>query len=120
MPASPPPLQHELAAVDRQLAAYNDHDLARFVAEYASDVQVFRPPAVEPVLDGRDAFARHYAANRFNRPALQAEVVNRMVAGRRVVDHEHIRGLAEDGGVVQAIVVYELDERGLIRRVWMY
>ncbi len=59
------------AAVQRQLDAYNDHDLERFIAEYTDDVRVFRPPAPEPVLSGKQAFADHYARNRFNVPELR-------------------------------------------------
>ena len=104
--------------VQRQLEAYNAHDLERFVAEYTDDVQVFRPPATEPVLFGKPAFAAHYAKNRFTLPGLHAELVNRMVAGNTVVDHERITGL-QDGGVVEAIAVYQVSgER--IRSVWFY
>lgn len=103
--------------VQRQLEAYNAHDLERFVAEYTDDVRVFRPPAAEPVLEGKAAFAAHYAQNRFHLPDLHAEVVNRMVAGDKVVDHEHITGLQP--GVVEAIAVYEVVQ-GRIRTVWFY
>lgn len=103
--------------VQRQLDAYNAHDLDRFVAQYTDDVRVFRPPAAEPTLSGKRAFADHYARNRFTLPDLHAEVVNRMVCGNKVVDHEHITGLEPD--VVEAIAVYEV-EGGLIRTVWFY
>ena len=103
--------------VQRQLDAYNARDLERFVAEYTDDVQVFRPPAPEPVLSGKQAFAAHHAKNRFNLPGLHAEVVNRMVSGSTVVDHERITGLQE--GVVEAIAVYQVSG-GLIRCVWFY
>ena len=106
------------APVQRQLDAYNDHDLARFVAEYTDDVQVFRPPATEPVLQGKAAFAAHYAANRFNLPELHAALVNRMVLGDKVIDHERITGLP-GGGTLEAAAVYEVSG-GLIRRVWFY
>ncbi|MFI4923650.1 MAG: nuclear transport factor 2 family protein [Vicinamibacteria bacterium] len=103
--------------MQRQLDAYNAHDLDRFVAQYTDDVRVFRPPAAEPTLSGKHAFADHYARNRFTLPDLHAEVVNRMVCGNKVVDHEHITGLEPD--VVEAIAVYEV-EGGLIRTVWFY
>jgi len=105
------------APVQRQLDAYNSHDVERFAAEYAEDVQVFRPPAVAPVLSGKGAFAEHYAKNRFTIPALHATVVNRMVAGNRVVDHERIVGLGAE--VVEAIAVYEI-EGELIKTVWFF
>ena len=103
--------------VQRQLEAYNAHDLERFVAQYADDIRVYRPPATEPALVGKQAFADHYARNRFTLPNLHAEVVNRMVSGNKVVDHERITGLQP--GVVEAIAVYEV-EGGLIRTVWFH
>lgn len=103
--------------VQRQLDAYNAHDLERFVAEYTDDVRVFRPPGTEPVLSGKTAFAAHYAANRFNLPRLRAEVLNRIVSGNKVVDHERITGLEEQP--VEAIAIYEvIDHR--IRTVWFF
>ena len=103
--------------VQRQLDAYNAHDVERFAAEYADNIQVFRPPAVEPVLSGKAAFAEHYANSRFTIPDLHATVVNRMIAGNKVVDHERIVGLGAE--VVEAIAVYEV-EGGLIKKVWFF
>ncbi|MEO7255306.1 MAG: nuclear transport factor 2 family protein [Casimicrobium sp.] len=103
--------------VQRQMDAYNAHDLERFIAEYTEDVQVFRPPSVAPVLSGKKAFAEHYGKNRFTLPNLHAEVVNRMVVGNTVVDHEHVTGLQD--GVVEAIAVYQITN-GLIGAVWFY
>ena len=71
--------------VQRQLEAYNAHDVERFAAEYADDIQVFRLPATVPVLSGKAAFAEHYAKNRFTNSALRATVVNRMVAASGIV-----------------------------------
>jgi hypothetical protein len=103
--------------VQRQLDAYNAHDLERFLAEYTEDIQVFRPPAAQPILSGKQAFGALYAQNRFNLPKLHAELVNRMVSGDTVVDHERITGLQE--GVVEAIAVYKVTG-GLIRAAWMF
>jgi len=103
--------------VQRQLDAYNARDLERFMAEYADDVQVFRPPTAEPVFSGKAAMARHYAENRFSLPNLHATVVNRMVVGNTVVDHEHIVGIQDK--LVEAIAVYRV-EGGLIRTAWFY
>jgi hypothetical protein len=103
--------------VQRQLDAYNAHDLQRFVAEYSDDVQVFKPPATEPVLSGKAAFAAHYASKRFNLPGLHATVVARMVSGNTVVDHERVVGLEAE--VVEAIAVYRVDG-DRITTVWFY
>ena len=103
--------------VQRQLDAYNARDLERFVAEYADDVRVFRPPAAEPVISGKAALAKHYAENRFSLSNLHATVVNRMVVGNTVVDHEHIVGIQDK--MVEAIAVYRVED-GLIQTVWFY
>jgi hypothetical protein len=103
--------------VQRQLEAYNARDLERFVAEYTDDVQVFRPPAAEPVLSGKKAFGEHYAKNRFVLPKLHARVVNRIVSGDVVVDHEMVAGIGDDE--VSAVAVYKVVD-GKIRAVWFF
>lgn len=105
------------AIVQRQLDAYNAHDLKRFVAEYAEDIQVFRPPALEPILSGRDEFARHYAAHRFNLTSLHARVAARIVCGNKVVDHEIVEGLP--GGLVEVVVVYQISGAHIVN-VWFH
>jgi hypothetical protein len=78
------------APVQRQLDAYNAHDLERFLAEYT---------------------------DRFTIPTLHARLVNRIVAGNIVVDHEDITGLAETNRT--AVAVYEVVD-GRIRTVWFF
>lgn len=103
--------------VQRQLDAYNARDLARFVACYADDVQLFRPPAPEAVMVGKAALAAHYATHRFNLPQLHAQLVNRMVFGNKVVDHERIRGVRDEP--YEAAVVFEVKDT-LISKVWFF
>lgn len=103
-----------VALVARQLAAYNARDLASFVACYSDDITVFRVPATAPALAGKAQFAAFYANERFNRPGLCAEIVNRIVVGRRVIDHERIHGLGDVP--LEVAVAYEIAD-GLIVRV---
>jgi hypothetical protein len=103
--------------VQLQLDAYNAGDLQRFVACYSDQIQVFRPPAPEPILVGKTAFADYYATQRFNRPGLHAQLVNRMVLGRRVIDHERIVGVGDQP--LEMAVVYEVVD-GVIETVWAF
>lgn len=114
--ATAPPSSAE-GPVQRQLDAYNDHDLERFVAEYADDVEVFRMPGTEPVLSGKRALTEHYARNRFDKPGLHARLVARIVSGNIVVDHEDITGLSEQS--IAAVAVYKVED-GKIRTVWFF
>jgi hypothetical protein len=69
------------------------------------------------VLSGKQAFSEHYAKNRFTLPNLHARLVNRIVSGNIVVDHEAVTGLPE--GSRSAVAVYEVVE-GRIRTVWFF
>ena len=98
--------------------AYNARDLARFAACYAEDVHVWRPPAPQPVIVGRQALSNHYAVHRFNLPGLHAELLSRMLIGRKVIDQERIRGIGETP--LEAAAVYAVNDEGLIAAVWFF
>jgi hypothetical protein len=109
-----------LSAVDvvqRQVEAYNDHDLDAFVASYSDIVEIFRMPSAEPSISGKSQLAEFYAAQRFGIPGLKAEILDRIVSGNKVVDLERVHGLRADP--VEMIAVYEIVD-GLIRRVWFF
>jgi hypothetical protein len=104
--------------VQRQLDAYNAHDLARFLAEYTDDVLLFRPPEARPFIAGKVAMSEHYATRRFNLPGLNAALASRMVVGNKVIDHERITGIGD--AVLEGAVVFEVNPDGLICKVWFF
>jgi len=104
--------------VQRQFDAYNARDLERFMAPYAEDVQLFRPPQAEPMLEGKAAMSELYATRVFTLPGLHVELVKRMVLGNKVIDQEHITGMGQ--APVDVAAVYEVNPQGLIRRVWFF
>ena len=101
--------------VQQQLDDYNRRDLAAFVANYADGIEVYRLPAPEPSLVGKEAFARLYETTRFNLPGLRAELVNRIAFGNKVIDHERIHGVRPEPFEVAA--AYEVRD-GLIVKAW--
>ena len=103
--------------VQRQFEAYNARDLDRFCAQYAADIEVFRPPAAAPALAGMAAFRAFYASERFIHAGLHAQLLGRLVLGRTVIDHERIHGVRAEP--YEIAVVYEV-EGGLIRRTWTH
>ena len=105
------------AVVQRQLEAYNARNLERFLAEYSENVRVYRPPAVEPSIAGKVAFGEFYATQRFNHAGLHAELLNRIVLGRKVIDHERISGVREQP--FEVAVVYEIVD-DIIQCTWSY
>jgi hypothetical protein len=103
--------------VQRQLDAYNAHDLAGFAAAFSDSVQVYRMPATQPAILGKAQLAEFYAKHRFNVPGLRAELVERMVVGNKVVDHEFIHGLGNS--VTEGVAVYQVVDE-LITSVWFF
>lgn len=103
------------AFAQRQLDAYNAKDLARFVAEYREDVQVFRLGEGEPLLSGKAALAAHYRQNRFALAHLHAELLGRMVLGDKVIDHERVH--SSGNPVSEVVAIYEVTPQG-IAKVW--
>ncbi len=113
-PASP---DDPVAVVQRQLDAYNAHDLDAFMATYRDDAKVWRVPATAPALDGAHAIRAYYRDHRFNLPTLHADLVARTASGHKVVDHERVTGLGD--GPVDAIAVYDVVD-GRIASVWLF
>lgn len=106
------------AVVQRQLEAYNRHDLEAFMATYRDDARVYRmPEATRPALDGAAAIRAFYRDQRFNRPALHAELVARTTLGDKVVDHERVTGLGD--APTEALAVYQVVD-GRIAAVWLF
>lgn len=97
----------------RQLEAYNAHDLDAFCACFADDVTVELLVEGEEMFQGMTAFRARYT-ERFRHPDLHARLVNRIACGRVVVDEEEVTGLPDSP--LHVIAIYEVAD-GLIRKV---
>ena len=103
--------------VQRQLDAYNAHDLAAFLATYSETADLTRIGKAEAPLTGKGAISDLYASRVFNVQGHRAELVGRLVLGNKVVDHERVFGLSSEP--FEALAVYEVKEE-LIQRVWFF
>ena len=90
--------------VDRQLEAYNAHDLESFLACYSLHVTI-RDGDGRTLMAGTDAVRREYADWFAAHPDVHAEVVGRLVAGGWVVDEERI---TTTDGDMSALVGYHV------------
>jgi hypothetical protein len=105
------------AIVQRQVEAYNAHDVERFVAIYAEDAEIFNSPgAVTPRLSGREAIRADYSALFREFSSAHCTVVNRALEGAYVFDQEMCT-FAPNGPPLRATSIY-LVEGALIKRVW--
>ncbi len=99
----------------RQLDAYNAHDLEAFVACYAEDVVIRRLVDNAVLMQGREALRAGYGPM-FAEGRVHAALVSRMVLGPVAIDEERVTG-HPSGDVVRAIAHYEVRD-GVIRQVW--
>lgn len=103
------------AIVQRQVDAYNAHDLENFLATYSDSVALQTLPDTAAMV-GKDRL-RESSKEWFTRaPAVHADIVHRKVLGSFVVDQERITG-TPDGAPLEAVAIYQVSD-GSIRRVW--
>ena len=101
------------AVVQRQLDAYNARDLDALLATYAPDARQYEHPATLLGTGHEEMRARF--ALRFQEPDLHARLVQRVVMGKLVIDHEVVtRNFPEGKGAVELVAIYEVVE-GRIR-----
>ncbi|MEM9953455.1 MAG: nuclear transport factor 2 family protein [Chloroflexota bacterium] len=101
--------------IQAQVEAYNARDLEAFIALHSPTAQLFDLPTGALICEGESALRARYS-KRFENEALHAEILNRMVHGNRVIDHERITGMHPDC-TVDAVAIYEIIDQK-IQRVW--
>ncbi|WP_172194657.1 nuclear transport factor 2 family protein [Saccharibacillus qingshengii] len=99
----------------RQLDRYNAHDLEGFLEVYAEDAKLYRLPDGALIAEGRAAMRERYR-QRFEIDKVHAKLVNRMVIGSRVIDHEEVTQAGSDTRT-QAAAIYETQD-GRIVAAW--
>ncbi|OYW74175.1 MAG: steroid delta-isomerase [Verrucomicrobia bacterium 12-59-8] len=104
------------ALIQRQIDAYNAHDLDALLATYAEDAQLFEHPAT--LLASGHSQLRTRFALRFQEPNLHAHLLNRILIDRFVIDHERVtRTFPEGTGTIDLVATYEIVD-GKIINAW--
>lgn len=98
----------------KQLDAYNAQDLDTYVSYFAADCVVSGLNGT-PTENTRDAIKARYAKAFAQFPQNRAELVNRIVVGDTVVDHERV--IRSPGGETFEIIAIYSFRGGLISRV---
>jgi hypothetical protein len=100
--------------VDRQLAAYNSHNLDELMATYSSAAQTLVFPTNEILDDGAEAVHKFFQSF-FDEGRPHVEIDKRIVSGNFVIGDEVGSDLRN--GNWQGVAIYEVID-GLIQRVW--
>jgi hypothetical protein len=102
--------------VQKQLDAFNSRDVDALLSAYAEDAQLFEHPST--LLATGSAELRKRYAVRFQEANLHATLLNRIVAGACVVDHEKVtRTFPEGAGEAELVMIYEV-KNDRITRAW--
>lgn len=102
--------------VQAQLDAYNARDIDTFMRYWAADAQYFEHPNTLLANGAAQIRERHLA--RFQEPNLFGRLINRMVMGNRVIDHEIVtRTFVEGAGHISVIAIYEVTD-DQIAKAW--
>ncbi len=98
--------------VNNQLEAYNRRDIDEFNKTYTKDVKLYEFPE-NITSNGIDELEKRYQVIFQKVPDLNAEIMNRIVLGNKVIDKEKA---TINGKTYYAIAIYEVDD-GLISKV---
>ncbi len=103
------------AMAQKQLNAYNAHNLEAFLNCYSDSVKVYNFPD-QLQYTGIDKMRKTYKRFFKQVPNVHCELVNRISKGNYVIDRERITGLP-DGKVMNATAIYEV-KGDKICKVW--
>ena len=94
--------------VQRQLDTYNARDIEGFMSVMSQDVVLVNFQDQKVLAQGHNEVKDIYT-NLFNKsPKLRSSLINRMVLGQKVIDHESITGRMGSDEIVELIVIYEV------------
>jgi len=102
--------------VQMQLDAYNKRDIEAFMMWWADDCQYYEFPSKLLASGAAEIRERHLA--RFQEADLFGRLLNRIVLGNLVVDHETVtRNFPEGRGELDVVAMYEIAD-GKIAKAW--
>lgn len=98
--------------VIQQLEAYNKRNIEAFASAFSDTVKVYRQPGVL-TYQGRDELRKRYGQMFENTPDLHCQLVNRIVSGNVVIDHERVQ-FSKDQPRREAIAVYRVRNNEIV------
>ncbi|MFQ3214869.1 MAG: hypothetical protein ACI9XJ_002210 [Marivirga sp.] len=91
--------------VDKQLDAYNAHDIEAFVATYADSVEIYNPKG-QLLMKGHEQLRNGYSDFFANTPKLHCKILSRISINNTVIDKEEV--IINDSTTIYGVAVYEV------------
>lgn len=105
------PVTPEILA-QQQLNAYNLRDIDAFLEPYSDSVEIYNFPG-ELLMKGKEEMRESYSKMFKEIPELHCRLVNRIVHGNTVIDHESVTGWGDKP--VRAIAIYTIKDGKIVR-----
>ncbi|MFK7970759.1 MAG: nuclear transport factor 2 family protein [Bacteroidia bacterium] len=101
-----------ITPVQAQLDAYNTGDLEGFLAAYHDSVKIYNfPDQLDYV--GKERMRKVYGGMFERLKHLHCRLVNRIVMGNRIIDHESVI-FEENGAPVEVVAMYKVEEGKIV------
>jgi hypothetical protein len=97
--------------VQKQVDAYNQRNIDKFMAVYSSDIEVYLFPD-SLLMSGKEAMRKHYKAMFEAAPDLSCMIINRIGMGNNVIDREYVK---RNGKYLDAIAIYKVEQDSIVR-----
>uniref|UniRef100_UPI004047DE5C nuclear transport factor 2 family protein n=1 Tax=Roseivirga sp. TaxID=1964215 RepID=UPI004047DE5C len=101
--------------VQQQLDAYNQRDISKFMDTMGKNVVLYNFADGQVLAEGFDAVKSTYALLFAKSPELHSKLINRIVLGNQVIDHESITGRMGNTETIELAVIYEIKEGKIVK-----
>lgn len=101
--------------VQQNLDSYNKRDINGFMSSFSENISLYAYGQTQPTTVGLAAVRQRYQTLFDQSPKLHSTIVNRMVLGNKVIDHEHIVGRMGADTPVEMILIYEVENEKIVR-----
>lgn len=101
--------------VQENLDAYNQRDIKGFTSLLADTIKLYDLGAKYPTAEGIDKVKMLYQNLFINSPNLKSTLLNRIVIGNKVIDHESIVGRNGMKEVLELVVIYEIQQEKITK-----
>lgn len=101
--------------VQKQLEAYNERDLNKFLSCYTDEIEIFSFDDQVPFITGLENLKKIYGEVFENSPNLNATIKTRIVFDNKIIDEEEVTG-KNGTEYLKVIAIYEL-KSNLISKV---
>ena len=99
--------------VQQQVNGYNARNIDAFLAPYAEDVEIYRFPNTL-ISKGKTKMIDTYKKLFEKTPDLHCEIVNRIINGNTIIDHERITGFSNKS-IIKTVAVYKIEHHKITK-----